>query len=193
MPTCRYLHCGQVLSVCALSSVVPIWLFTWVLWVMLLVVVHAQPSTSPTQPIPSPKYTNHIVSSLELGFPAWGTTPVFSRSQVPRHASHTLLELSLHLPVPIQPLLEQTFESDCGGTMKCSPPPPNHCHLSHKKSLLKNKVLPTFSTTRDNKAVFFLPSTVNLGTATPHLQDPDLAPGVTAENSCTRIHLKTQT
>lgn len=63
-------------------------------------------------------------------------------------------------------------------------PRPNHYHLSHKKSLLKNKALPSFSTAQENKAVFRLPGAASRGQR--HLTDR-------SRKQCTGIHLETQT
>lgn len=75
-----------------------------------------------------------------------------------------------------------TFDSvlDPGDAVPC----PNHYHLPHKKSLLKNKALPSFSTAQENKAVFRLPGAASRGQR--HLTDR-------SRKQCTGIHLETQT
>lgn len=46
------------------------------------------------------------------------------------------------------------------------PPPKNHFHLSHKKSLLKNKVLPSFLYNSGKQSSALYASTVHLDSDT---------------------------
>lgn len=61
-----------------------------------------------------------------------------------------------------------------------APPPKDHSYLSHKKSLLKNKVLPSFVYNSGKQSSALYAGTVrwDVWTATPRWQNPALNPGV---------------